>query len=54
MTNQTCSIVQEQPGQRWSHEHQEDNNDETDNNDDEEEEDDDNTPSFLNQEIHKL
>ena len=52
-TNQTPSIVQEQPGQSWSHEHQEDDNDETNNTDDEEDDNDD-TPSFLNDEIHKL
>ena len=53
MMNQTPSIVQEQPGQSWSHERQEDDNDETDNNDNEEDDDDD-TPLFLNDEIHKL
>ena len=53
MMNQTPSIVQEHQGHSWIHEHQEDDNDETNNNDDEED-DNDNTPSFLNEEIHKL
>ena len=52
MVNQTPSINQDRAG-GWSHEHQEDDNDETDNND-EVEDDNDNTPSFLNEEIHKL
>ena len=51
--NQTPSVVQEHQGHIRSYERQEDNNDETDNNDDEED-DNDNTPSFLNEEIHKL
>ena len=51
-TNQTPSIVQQHQGHSWSHESL-DNNDKTNNNDDDED-DDDNTPSFLNEEIHKL